>query len=99
MSEFLAFIFQNLEIERRNKMRNCKRNVIYRLSGIKTAENQASFQFMFVRVYLLRDIYTGEKLLVKYFSSYFRPNNEDCYFAPCKLKIFPIPPYLRDTSR
>ena len=36
---------------------------------------------LIVRVYPL-----GEELLVNYSSSYFGPNNEDCYCAPCNSK-------------
>ena len=45
---------------------------------------------LIVRVYPLRDIYAGE-LLVKYSSSYFGPNNEDCYCVPCVSKRFSLP--------
>ena len=45
---------------------------------------------LIVRVYPLRDIYAGEELLVKYSSSYFGPNNEDCYCAPCVSKRFSL---------
>ena len=45
---------------------------------------------LIVRVYPLRDIYAGEELLVKYSSSYFGPNNEVCYCAPCVSKRFSL---------
>ena len=46
---------------------------------------------LIVRVYPLRDIYAGGELLVKYSSSYFGPNNEDCSCAPCISKRFALP--------
>ena len=62
-----------------------------------SCEPNGKFEFggatkLIVRVYPLRDIYAGEELLVNS-SSYFGPNNEDCYCAPCISKRL-APPEL-----
>ena len=53
---------------------------------------------LIVQVYPLRDIYAFEELLVKYSSSYFGPNNEDCCCAPCISKGFAPPEVAANES-
>ena len=61
---------------------SCEPNVKFKCGGATK---------LIVRVYPLRDIYAGVESLVNYSSSYFGPNIEDCYCAPCNSKRL-VPP-------